>query len=116
MRVTLLRVKSRLRSKAVNMTSPGRAVPRLSAKAVRTAVLTALIVFSLTASRGPAVGPQAVPIADESLIAEAPGAATVKDDAHATSRSVARPAGKLRKLHLVRPDLIPYPIAFEVYC
>jgi hypothetical protein len=24
--------------------------------------------------------------------------------------------GKLRKLHLVRPDLIPYPIMFEVYC
>jgi len=23
---------------------------------------------------------------------------------------------KLRKLHLVRPDLIPYPILFEVYC
>ena len=23
---------------------------------------------------------------------------------------------KLRKLHLVRPDLIPYPIAYEVVC
>ena len=23
---------------------------------------------------------------------------------------------RLRKLHLVRPDLIPYPIAFEVCC
>lgn len=23
---------------------------------------------------------------------------------------------RLRKLHLVRPDLIPYPIAHEVYC
>ena len=23
---------------------------------------------------------------------------------------------RIRKLHLVRPDLIPYPIAFEVYC
>jgi hypothetical protein len=22
----------------------------------------------------------------------------------------------LRKLHLVRPDLIPYPIQFEVWC
>jgi hypothetical protein len=22
---------------------------------------------------------------------------------------------RLRKLHLVRPDLIPYPISFEVY-
>ena len=27
-----------------------------------------------------------------------------------------RPEGRLRKLHLVRPDLIPYPIAYEVYC
>ena len=25
-------------------------------------------------------------------------------------------SAKLRKLHLVRPDLIPYPLAFEVYC
>jgi hypothetical protein len=24
--------------------------------------------------------------------------------------------GRLRKLHLVRPDLIPYPIAMEIYC
>ena len=23
---------------------------------------------------------------------------------------------RLRKLHLVRPDLIPYPIHFDVYC
>jgi hypothetical protein len=28
----------------------------------------------------------------------------------------ARGETRLRKLHLVRPDLIPYPIAFEVYC
>jgi hypothetical protein len=28
----------------------------------------------------------------------------------------ARSETRLRKLHLVRPDLIPYPIAFEVYC
>ena len=27
-----------------------------------------------------------------------------------------RSEGRLRKLHLVRPDLIPYPIAYEVYC
>lgn len=24
--------------------------------------------------------------------------------------------GRLRKLHTVRPDLIPYPLAIEVYC
>jgi hypothetical protein len=23
---------------------------------------------------------------------------------------------RLRKLHLVRPDLIPYPIEYEYYC
>jgi len=26
------------------------------------------------------------------------------------------PEVRLRKLHLVRPDLIPYPIAYDVYC
>ena len=30
--------------------------------------------------------------------------------------TVATGQTRLRKLHLVRPDLIPYPIAFEVYC
>lgn len=26
------------------------------------------------------------------------------------------PEVRIRKLHLVRPDLIPYPIAFEIVC
>jgi hypothetical protein len=26
------------------------------------------------------------------------------------------PEVRLRKLHLVRPDLIPYPLYYEVYC
>lgn len=26
------------------------------------------------------------------------------------------PSGRIRKLHLVRPDLIPYPIAYEIVC
>jgi hypothetical protein len=30
--------------------------------------------------------------------------------------SVARYEVRLRKLHLVRPDLIPYPIKYDVYC
>ena len=34
----------------------------------------------------------------------------------ADSQAVYRPEVRLRKLHLVRPDLIPYPIAYEVYC
>lgn len=32
----------------------------------------------------------------------------------ATSRL--NPEVRLRKLHLVRPDLIPYPVYYEVYC
>lgn len=27
-----------------------------------------------------------------------------------------KPATRIRKLHLVRPDLIPYPLAMEIYC
>lgn len=30
--------------------------------------------------------------------------------------AAALPEVRLRKLHLVRPDLIPYPIFFEVIC
>jgi hypothetical protein len=30
--------------------------------------------------------------------------------------TVAATEVRLRKLHLVRPDLIPYPIAYEVVC
>jgi hypothetical protein len=32
------------------------------------------------------------------------------------SASVSNSEVRLRKLHLVRPDLIPYPIAYEVCC
>lgn len=32
------------------------------------------------------------------------------------SDSLVRSEVRLRKLHLVRPDLIPYPIAYEVCC
>jgi hypothetical protein len=46
-----------------------------------------------------------------------PAARTAKSDA--ADPAVAQsyyPEVRLRKLHLVRPDLIPYPIAYEVYC
>lgn len=39
--------------------------------------------------------------------------------ASSSSRGESPTAGaevRLRKLHLVRPDLIPYPIAYEVCC
>jgi hypothetical protein len=26
------------------------------------------------------------------------------------------PSGRIRKLHLVRPDLIPYPLTYEIVC
>ena len=42
----------------------------------------------------------------------ASAAADASDNTIATIRSEVR----LRKLHLVRPDLIPYPIAYEVCC
>ena len=39
------------------------------------------------------------------------GAATTPGE-----QAVVRAEVRLRKLHLVRPDLIPYPIAYEVCC
>ena len=50
---------------------------------------------------------------------ERPTAAPAPSDAGAAlegSESARIREGRLRKLHLVRPDLIPYPIAYEVYC
>jgi hypothetical protein len=55
------------------------------------------------------VGPSAAPPAREQAPPAAPAAA---DPAAAAAKNETR----LRKLHLVRPDLIPYPIAFEIYC
>lgn len=51
------------------------------------------------------------------MIPPAPEARTPVDptpagDAVANTRIEVR----LRKLHLVRPDLIPYPISYDVYC
>ena len=44
----------------------------------------------------------------------APATATTPSGGEAAT--AAKGETRLRKLHLVRPDLIPYPIAFEVYC
>ena len=43
--------------------------------------------------------------------APAPPAADVPRRAAESASTV-----RLRKLHLVRPDLIPYPLAYSVYC
>ena len=36
--------------------------------------------------------------------------------AQAGEQSMATREVRLRKLHLVRPDLIPYPVCYEIYC
>ena len=74
----------------VNMNS----APRL---AVRSLLMLATVAACLTAPASPSVEPSS-PSADQLELAGI------------------RPEGRLRKLHLVRPDLIPYPIAYEVYC
>jgi hypothetical protein len=42
--------------------------------------------------------------------------AHVGSRSHIDSVAGLPPEVRLRKLHLVRPDLIPYPIAYEVVC
>ena len=41
--------------------------------------------------------------------------AVVPADQHADQHAALQTV-KLRKLHLVRPDLIPYPLAYEIVC
>ena len=48
--------------------------------------------------------------------APAPVPASLTAPSAGEDATAARGETRLRKLHLVRPDLIPYPIAFEVYC
>ena len=48
-------------------------------------------------------------------VASSDSAADPATPGESPSAAVARQM-RLRKLHLVRPDLIPYPIAFEVCC
>jgi hypothetical protein len=59
-------------------------------------LLLSLVPGASTPGNTPAI--PATPPANESQLAKAPFEV------------------RLRKLHLVRPDLIPYPIFFEVYC
>ena len=50
------------------------------------------------------------------MIPPAPSSARTPADFPAPGDTVARHEVRLRKLHLVRPDLIPYPIHYDVYC
>jgi hypothetical protein len=45
--------------------------------------------------------------------AQAPCRTETADDSLAR---VVLPEVRMRKLHLVRPDLIPYPMAYEILC
>jgi hypothetical protein len=53
-----------------------------------------------------------------SLLCLAPQRTSPSDarGADPTSATARTPEVRLRKLHLVRPDLIPYPVCYEVYC
>lgn len=46
----------------------------------------------------------------------APTAAHAGEGEGVASSYYYHPEVRLRKLHLVRPDLIPYPLAYDVYC
>ena len=73
------------------MKLPGRRAVRVLSPAI------SLVLLLLTASAAPVPAPApALPAGEQP--------------------TAAKKETRLRKLHLVRPDLIPYPIAFEVYC
>lgn len=57
------------------------------------------------------LGPTQGPVTRAAESAAADSDETVVNDALADAEARA-----IRKLHLVRPDLIPYPIAYEVCC
>ena len=50
-----------------------------------------------------------------SATAPTPSTSTSAADRNSEQAGI-RTEVRLRKLHLVRPDLIPYPIAYEVCC
>ena len=47
-----------------------------------------------------------------------PASAPATNDATSQLEAITslRPEVRLRKLHLVRPDLIQYPLAYDIYC
>ncbi len=69
------------------------------------ALLTATAALTLSGSKAPQ---PAMPV----LVNPAVEAAEAPEEVEATESAEVR----LRKLHLVRPDLIPYPLAVETFC
>jgi len=55
-------------------------------------------------------------LATAGMIPPAHSAARTPAELRAPGDTQARYEVRLRKLHLVRPDLIPYPIHYDVYC
>ena len=64
----------------------------------------------------PAIALLAISPAGRSAVPSAPAAAPAVQAAPADPLAALPPEVRLRKLHLVRPDLIPYPIAYDIYC
>ena len=66
----------------------------------------------------PAIALLAISPAGRSAVSSAPAAAAAPTVQAAPADPLAAlpPEVRLRKLHLVRPDLIPYPIAYDIYC
>ncbi len=58
----------------------------------------------------------AVVIVGAGMIPATPTARIAAPEAPDAGQAVSRIEVRLRKLHLVRPDLIPYPIHYDVYC
>ena len=82
------------------MTAAGRARSFIL-PLVRTARLLVPAVLLAVTSPAPSATPPAVPAA----------AAPAQEEVASVRREV-----RLRKLHLVRPDLIQYPLSYDVYC
>lgn len=83
------------------MNFPGRRSARLLTLAA------SAIALAVAAAPAPVPAPSSPPPAPVAV-------GELVDAAESVANSKGEP--RLRKLHLVRPDLIPYPIAFEVYC
>jgi len=64
----------------------------------------------------PAIALLAVSPAGRSGVPTVPAVAPAAQAAPADPMAGLPPEVRLRKLHLVRPDLIPYPIAYDIYC
>ncbi|CAN5439143.1 hypothetical protein BH09PLA1_BH09PLA1_19430 [soil metagenome] len=71
----------------------------MSSRMIRTTLLTVILAISGAALRG-----------------DAPAASDARDSADSVAAVSQNYGVRLRKLHLVRPDLIPYPLSLEVYC